>query len=732
LEFSIYQRGAQRYLDKNTILTLNRVPGSDVVFVQLNHEYVKDFTNLFIKEEDMQRTFEFVYVGWSSFEQPELIISSHQITNVKEHRNPINLTHSVAGDLRVQRPFVGVGQPMPGVCGSYWITFDTRSPRKIMGIHSGNYNSTESYCSPITQEMIEKYCPKGAQAEAAFFSIDGLHDPQDEEDSAYLERAYDPRMLDTIPPGCRVVGVMRKSHHKTFYANSDLRASKLQQFRDPKGAPARVRGSFVNGEYVRATMNTEIKMRRNFRERDPAPYFPLVEIIMDRWQPFPVDSYDPSDAAVLNGQTSVVNGQELTMTPFFLNTSGGHGYVHIRSKEGKRDYIARVELEDQTLGEIVLTPHYAERLSLEQSIMEANLNQLWISHANLKVEVLEIYKVLEGKVRVFYASGMNTVHHTKKYFGRFMMMIRNQHPIGPNMVGMNPFGRDTHAMFRHMRSVAPSVNWFDGDFKGYDLAIPRWVWSLVMFIVFKWYKENPEEDFSKWQRARESLANQFYMQLVVWGCYLISRAGGTLSGLFGTAEFNGLATEVMSLITFYELARDNTDWTFTQICEAWKHKVAIVVYGDDNLFAVSSEIPWFNRVSFGNKSKEIFGMDYTAADKTAEMSPYSPWDEVSFLKRKFYCYDGDDPSTSTIMGVMSEEDILERIFWFRKSAHYTEEEGVRQNVESALRDFALYGEETYNKWRDTLNRWLRGVGFASVPLTFKEASGNFFPEYVPN
>jgi hypothetical protein len=730
VSLEIEAKGARRILHSTDIVEKVTVPNTDIVFLRLRHNWSKDMTNLFIKNEDLVKNFASVYVSWlSDLDGDGGTISNFQITDVTYDTDPINLNTRLS-TVQVWSYFCGRGTRMPGVCGSYWISNDTKDQRKILGIHAGNRDDVATYCCPVTQELINKYCPRSVRAESADLFIDGLIDDFSSEDPEYLERVFAPEMVAKIPPGVRVVGIMRKDLARTMYARNDLYPSRLAEYGTPKGRPAAVRGMWRDGVYHHATERSEKKMARTFFSQDWTKWKKFLPLILENWSRLPESKYDPSDHAALNGQTILHDGEVYEMTPMFLNTSPGHGYVHLRTKDGKRNFVLRAELEDGTLGPIEMLPHYEERVELERAIMDANVHQRWISHANLKAEILPEAKALEGKVRIFYASALNAVHHTKQAFGRWMMMVRTQKPSGPNMVGFNPFSNHSHLLYRHMRRAGENVNWFDGDFAGYDLALPLWLWEAALWLVEEWYRLNPEKEYERWKRRRESLSRQFTSQFVVWLCFLIARFGGTLSGLFGTAEFNGLATEIMSLITFVELAHDHTEWSDAQIAEAWRRKIRLVVYGDDNLFAVNEDLTWFNRVTFAQKLKEVFGMDYTPAQKDALMTPYTPADEVSFLKRKFVSKDGGPLSRGTVLAVMDYDDIMERIYWVRKSSHYTEEEGVLMNVDSALREFALHGQPKFERMKTLINSWLYKAGYAQCFLSYKDACKNFFPDFT--
>jgi hypothetical protein len=59
-------------------------------------------------------------------------------------------------------------------------------------------------------------------------------------------------------------------------------------------------------------------------------------------------------------------------------------------------------------------------------------------------------------------------------------------------------------------------------------------------------------------------------------------------------------------------------------------------YGDDNIVAVPDGMDWFNMLTVRYKMEEIFGMEYTTADKQEVAKPYYSIDEISYLKRTFH------------------------------------------------------------------------------------------------
>lgn len=119
--------------------------------------------------------------------------------------------------------------------------------------------------------------------------------------------------------------------------------------------------------------------------------------------------------------------------------------------------------------------------------------------------------------------------------------------------------------------------------------------------------------------------------------------------------------------------------------------VALVVYGDDCVCSVSDEIiSWFNQETVTAAMLEI-GYVFTDEDKTGAVHLHRPLSEVSFLKRKFRF----DERLQRFVAPLSIDSIREMIYWSKIGA-FTDDI-TRSNVDNALRELSLHGEESFRR-----------------------------------
>lgn len=131
---------------------------------------------------------------------------------------------------------------------------------------------------------------------------------------------------------------------------------------------------------------------------------------------------------------------------------------------------------------------------------------------------------------------------------------------------------------------------------------------------------------------------------------------------------------------------------------AFRDMVFLAIYGDDNAGSVSKKCYWFTMRTV-QKELGVYGYVITDANKSAVMPTFVPISTVDFLKRSF-TYNKD---LNLYVGTLNKDSILKRLVAIlRPTAPNTIREITLQNIDSALDEWALYGESEYNKNRALL------------------------------
>jgi hypothetical protein len=116
------------------------------------------------------------------------------------------------------------------------------------------------------------------------------------------------------------------------------------------------------------------------------------------------------------------------------------------------------------------------------------------------------------------------------------------------------------------------------------------------------------------------------------------------------------------------------------------------------------------------------GIVYTDESKSDTMVPYRTLQDVTFLKRSFRFSD----ETGSYVAPLALDSIREMVNWSKKGADYYNI--AITNVDTALHELSLHGEETYNELSVVLLRKSREIlefqpSFTSWSTVFYETCG---------
>lgn len=114
------------------------------------------------------------------------------------------------------------------------------------------------------------------------------------------------------------------------------------------------------------------------------------------------------------------------------------------------------------------------------------------------------------------------------------------------------------------------------------------------------------------------------------------------------------------------------------------------IYGDDILAAVKDEVMCeFNNVTYQMLCTHLYGIDFTNAQKTSEMQPFLPWNQVSFLKRTFLYREDLGHWTAPL----ARESIMKAIVYYIPSRNVSKEDQLIDSCVSALRELFFHTKE---------------------------------------
>lgn len=122
---------------------------------------------------------------------------------------------------------------------------------------------------------------------------------------------------------------------------------------------------------------------------------------------------------------------------------------------------------------------------------------------------------------------------------------------------------------------------------------------------------------------------------------------------------------------------------------SFKEHVALMTYGDDNIFGVSECTPWFNHTTISRQLAK-YDVVYTMADKESESVPYIHISEASFLKRRFV------PTEGRIACPLEWDSIEKMLTSCVASRSVCSEEQAMQSIRSAIGEFFQYGIDVFD------------------------------------
>jgi len=120
-------------------------------------------------------------------------------------------------------------------------------------------------------------------------------------------------------------------------------------------------------------------------------------------------------------------------------------------------------------------------------------------------------------------------------------------------------------------------------------------------------------------------------------------------------------------------------------------------YGDDNIFGVSDNVPWYNHCSLTDALKDI-GMRYTMADKESTSVPYIDIGVATFLKRTWRF----EPCLNVYVCPLDISSIMRSLMVFVKSKVIDPKDQMASILISANDEFFWHGQDVFKEYQEIL------------------------------
>nr|QJI53764.1 MAG: hypothetical protein 1 [Weivirus-like virus sp.] len=306
------------------------------------------------------------------------------------------------------------------------------------------------------------------------------------------------------------------------------------------------------------------------------------------------------------------------------NTAAGFPYVY-SVKGGKKEFFgedADYDLTGQRAVELRKRVEYV----LASARKGVRLSHIYVDF--LKDELRPAAKVEAVATRLISSAPLDYVIAWRMLFGTFssaMMRVNVSTGMAPGICSYSDWPRVASHLQQHGAAV------FDGDFKSFDSSEQPCVHDAILTYINLWYSDSEEN-----QLARRVLWMDLVHSRHIGGRgdnqrYVYQWNHSLPSGHPFTTIINSLYSLVALIYCYFDLTGDRRSF--------WDH-VAPLTYGDDNVCNVDDDkIGQFNQITVSQSMKRNFGMVYTSGHKDRELEPYTVIDNITFLKRGFYCDD---------------------------------------------------------------------------------------------
>jgi len=342
-------------------------------------------------------------------------------------------------------------------------------------------------------------------------------------------------------------------------------------------------------------------------------------------------------------------------------------------------------------------------------MLERGLRVPWIYNATPKDEPTLSTK---EKVRLFMVAQISLVILVRKYFTPVCRVLQMTTVLSECAVGMNCLSMDWEEVWTRLSTFQ---NVFDGDHSKYDVRKPPQVSvaSYRIMIEIAALGNYTAHDLFVMSMIMADLV----YPLVNFNGFVYCLDGSTPSGVPVTVIVNGLDNSLLNRCAYrnvYPSARPGD----------FRRYVAHINYGDDFINCVSG---WRTRFNFLTMQEYLrkYDMIITPGLKEAEGKKFvNSLEDLVFLKR----FSTSLPGLTYRVGKLDLASIHKMMMCVLSSSHLTLAQQTTMNVDTALRELVIHGEEVYEEYRSKLYTILDEKGLVHTSVNIHKTFGMLFEE----
>jgi len=466
----------------------------------------------------------------------------------------------------------------------------------------------------------------------------------------------------------------------------------MQIFGDCGQKPAHLKPVVVDGE-LKYPM---VEGVRNYQTEVQYFSLPNISVYIDL-ATLPLRKATMHDfKGLLTFEEAVTTREGLKLKPINRNTSAGYPYS-LYVTGGKKEFFGcgeEYEFSSPACEEL--------RQRVEHVVTEAKrgVRLAHICTDFLKDETRPYAKVDAVATRIIAASPLDYVVACRMYFGAFMAAcFRNNIDTGL-APGINPYSewwRLANFLLGKERTKC-----FDGDFKRFDASEQPCLLEEILDFINRWYGDSAENQLVRRVLWLDLTHSRHLTGLVGDVRYVVQWNKSLPSGHPLTTIVNSLYSLITLTACYCTLTGDVRDM--------WS-RVAICVYGDDNLNSVDDDLAEvFNQATVTKAMKELFSLDYTRGDKKEGVILWKPLTECVFLQRGFL--EEPDGVNGGWSAPLREQSFLFPAYWCKNKRDIVKI--TVNNLQGTLGELSLHAENLWDMWFPKVKQALMLLG--EVPL----------------
>lgn len=392
-----------------------------------------------------------------------------------------------------------------------------------------------------------------------------------------------------------------------------------------------------------------------------------------------------------------INGREGNeyVTGIEINKAAGLPYATFGAQL-KSDMI---EIDSQTGKRRIKPNNFGKalkaRVTYKLNRASKGVRVISFSNAKLKDAAIKLDYVKKGRGRIFHSIALDKIICDLGLFGNFKEAYTRAKLKVESALTLNTHSMGVVSIVEHLLK---HKNFTDADFTNFDQRLARNLLLRVGDIQCNIIKKKNPRDV--WDTARRILILEQVDTLVVEYQDITLTHRGNKSGEVKTTIDNNMARELADYYCWCKIILKERDLNLENIreitLERYRENRSAIGFGDDEVEAISDDI--ISEYNFETKKIELekLGMVVTPGNKSKNIMKVTPFNELTFLKRKFVFQHG-------MWTMPLDVKSLEAPFVWTK-IHDHDLDIWYELVKDRLYEALLHGEEYFDNFRRKLEK----------------------------